>query len=97
MATKRKSNSKPVPKVDQRDATVQVNEHVARSDDDALLGHFVEVTGGKHSGRYGVLESAINPGSDGFPTDASVRTRDASVELLNVKYSDLKRAEAGRR
>jgi hypothetical protein len=55
-----------------------------------VLGHFVDVVSGPHKGRYGTFETIEG-------NEAVVRTRDAESERLNVKVSDLQRAEAGRR
>lgn len=55
-----------------------------------VLGHFVDIVSGEHKGRYGTFETVEG-------NEAVVRTRDAESERLNVKVSDLQRAEAGRR
>lgn len=55
-----------------------------------VLGHFVDVVSGPCKGRYGVFQTVEG-------NDAVVRTRDNESEQLNVKVSDLRRAEAGRR
>jgi hypothetical protein len=95
-AKKKASSKKAAPKKDVRNV-IEVDVTTARSDEDALVGHFVEVTAGDHEGRHGVLEGVSNPDKDGYPQDASVRTRDAQNILIGVKYRDLKRASSGRR
>ena len=55
-----------------------------------VLGQFVDIVSGPHKGRYGVFTTVEGK-------EAVVRTRDAESERLNVKVSDLQRAEAGRR
>lgn len=63
----------------------------------ALIGHFADVTSGDHKGLYGVVEKATAFDSKGWPTEVAFRSRDASNELITVKYSDLTLAEAGKR
>lgn len=62
----------------------------ARADGDAVIGHFVDVTGGEYEGRYGVLLEV-----DG--DTAVVRGRDNDSDRFTTKYSDLVPAQAGRR
>jgi hypothetical protein len=61
-----------------------------RDDSAAVLGHFVDVVGGEHEGRYGVFEVVEGK-------NAIVRTRDNDSALITCKISDLVPAEAGRR
>lgn len=66
--------------------------HDRRRDEDAVLGHFVNVVSGEHKGRYGVF---IDVESDG--ETAIVRTRDAENDTFSVPISDLRPAEPGLR
>lgn len=68
----------------------QIND--TREDDAPVLGHFVEVIGGKYEGRYGVFET-LNYDEK----TAVVRSRDAESERLVIKLSDLRPALPGRR
>jgi hypothetical protein len=63
----------------------------------ALYGHFVTVTGGDHKGAYGTYEDTSSVDSEGFPVDITVRRRDDSHELIEVKYDDCEAATAGGR
>lgn len=62
-----------------------------RADGEPVLGHFVDVTGGEHKGRYGVFESLSADGT------AVIRSRDEGSERLVVKYSDLAASRSGKR
>ena len=93
--TKTPKGQRRTPKV--TDSVFPVQDVTARSDDDALVGHFVDVVDGDHKGRYGVLDSTSEPDADGYPSRGTVITRDQHNETINVKYADLRRAEAGRR
>ena len=57
-----------------------------------VLGHFVDVVGGEHEGRYGTFWNISDD-----EKWAVVRTRDNDTDLINVKVTDLQRADAGRR
>lgn len=61
-----------------------------RGDDEAVLGHFVDVVSGEYKGRYGVFEELTGD-------VAVVRTRDNDSLRFSCKVSDLVPAEAGRR
>jgi hypothetical protein len=63
-----------------------------RGDEEPVLGHFVEVTSGKHQGRYGVFTEVADDGKT-----AVVRTRDSATERLAVPLSNLRPSPAGRR
>lgn len=68
-----------------------------RDDNDVLTGSFCRVVSGPYEGRYAVYINTATVGPDGYPVDVVVRTRDANDELLNVKYADIRPAEAGGR
>lgn len=68
-----------------------------RDDNDVLTGSFCNVIAGPYAGRYAVYINTATVGPDGYPVDVVVRTRDANDELLNVKYTDIRPAEAGGR
>jgi hypothetical protein len=76
---------------------ITVTSNEARNDSDALYGHFARVTKGEHQGRYGVVESFVEHGSDGYPTKAILRTRDDDTARLTVPYDALERTRAGGR
>lgn len=61
-----------------------------RADDEAVLGHFVEVVNGEEKGAYGVFEEVEGD-------DAIVRTRDNDSRRIVVPIKDLIPAQAGRR
>lgn len=73
-------------------APVQVDGRNRRSDEDALVGHFVDVVDGDHAGRRGAFERVLKYGEDGWPTQALVRSRDEFNELLTVAYKHLRPA-----
>jgi hypothetical protein len=74
-------------------APVVVDNHTARSDDDAYHGSWVDVVSGEHKGRYGALLGTVSSGPDGYPEVVSIRTRDADNLVLDVAYSDVRRSE----
>lgn len=76
----------PVPPIDPR----SLNDR--RRDEDAILGHFVNVVSGEHEGRYGVF---IDVAPDG--ETAIVRSRDADNDVFSTAISDLRPAKAGLR
>lgn len=62
-----------------------------RSDDDALVGHFVDVVAGEHKGRFGAFERVLKHDVEtGYPAQALIRTRDEFNQLLAVAYKDLR-------
>lgn len=76
----------------------QLND--TRADDEAVLGHFVEVTAGEHEGRYGVFieaQAAVDAEDQTKATIAVVRARDNDSDRFSVPIADLVPAEAGRR
>lgn len=76
----------PVPPADPR----SLNDR--RRDEDAILGHFVNVVSGEHEGRYGVF---VDVAADG--ETAIVRSRDADNDVFSTAISDLRPAKAGLR
>lgn len=62
-----------------------------RADGEPVLGHFVEVTGGEHEGRYGIFDSLSADGT------AVVTSRDEHSERIVVKFSDLVASRSGKR
>lgn len=75
-------------------SSVFVDNHGARSDDDALEGHFVRVVSGEHKGVYGALVDVLTRGEDGYPDKCLVRQRDPAgdKDLVGVDYVDLRPA-----
>lgn len=69
---------------------VVVNQYTRRSDNDALLGSWVDVVSGEHAGRRGAYVDDDTHGEDGYPERVIVRTRDAENELIVVNYSDIR-------
>lgn len=69
---------------------VVVDNHTARSDDDALHGGWVDVVSGEHAGRFAAYVSTVSNDSTGYPERIIVRTRDADNLLLEVNYSDVR-------
>jgi len=86
--SKKETKATPVPHVDST---------TARSDSDARVGNFVTVAKGKHKGRYGVLETVVTLGKDGYPDAVIVVSRDERAERIVASYDDLVPAEAGER
>lgn len=95
-AQKKASKKKEAPKKPVEHVTDP--KHPGRFINDArgpaapILGHFVDVVGGEHKGRYGVFTTVDDKEEWGV-----VRSRDEFTDLLNVKVSDMRRAHAGRR
>lgn len=85
---KQKKAVKPITHIDSTNA---------RDDADARVGHFVQAVDGKHKGLYGVLDSIVTVGADGFPSTVIVTTRDDEAQRVIVDYADLVPAEAGER
>lgn len=69
------------------------NNVLRRSDNDAVLGSWVDVVAGEHAGRYGAFYAVSQSDEKGFPTTAMVRTRDADNLLLEVPYESLRPSE----
>jgi hypothetical protein len=75
-------------------AAVVVDNHTARSDDDAHLGSWVDVVSGEYTGRFGAYVSTVSSDSTGYPEQVIIRTRDADNLLLEVAYSDLRPSDS---
>ena len=71
---------------------VRVDSHSARSDDDALEGHFCVIVDGEHAGRVGSFEKVSKYGPDGYPESIIFRSRDADDLYLTVPYESVRRA-----
>ena len=78
------------PDVVQRETDRPLND--TGSVNDPVIGHFVDVTGGEHEGRYGTFNSVSPDGKN-----AVVRTRDEYTDYLIVPIEYLRPAKAGRR
>lgn len=62
-----------------------------RSDEDALLGSWVDVVGGEYQGRFGAFVSTVeHDAQTGYPLLVLVRTRDADNLLIEVAYQDIR-------
>lgn len=73
---------------------VVVNNYTVRSDDDALLGSWVDVIGGPNQGRFGSYVDTVHHDPEtGYPSVILIRSRDARNELLEVEYSDVRPSE----
>ena len=72
---------------------VTVDNRTRRSDEDALLGSWVDVVSGQHAGRFGSYRETLTSGDDGYPSRILIRTRDAANELLEVDYSAVRPSE----
>lgn len=68
----------------------QVTHLNRRSDNDPILGSWVDVVSGPHQGRRGHYCDDIGFGQDGYPETVLVRSRDADNLLLPVAYSDIR-------
>ncbi len=99
MATKKKTPKKKAaepaaPVEDHRLAAaptpVPPSLNDSRADDDAVLGHFVDVVSGPEKGAYGVFIEAQGD-------DAVVRTRDDDSRRFTTPIKNLVPAESGRR
>lgn len=64
-----------------------------RSDEDAILGSFVDVVDGEHQGRFGHFFDVVESDSNGFPVTALVRTRDSRSDVLSLPYESLRPSE----
>lgn len=97
--SRKKKNPTPTPAQAlgvKKGEPVHVDSTTARSDNDALAGHFAKVVSGKHQGRYGVFDTVAEYNDqDGYPKRVILVTRDEHAERLVVNYSDLRPAEAG--
>lgn len=70
---------------------VKVDNLTRRSDDDAMLGTFVDVINGPYAGRWGAyLDDLTNDPETGYPSVVLVRTRDADMLLIDVNYADIR-------
>jgi hypothetical protein len=74
-------------------APVIVSNFTRRGDNDALLGGWVDIVSGPYQGRFGSYRDTAQVGSDGYPSEIYVRTRDQHNELLVVAYSDVRPSE----
>lgn len=73
---------------------VIVNNYTVRSDDDALLGSWVDVISGPNQGRFGSYVDTVHHDKEtGYPSVILIRSRDARNELLEVEYSDVRPSE----
>jgi hypothetical protein len=70
--------------------TYVVGNQQKRSDDDAVLGSFVDVVDGEHQGRFGHFFDVADSEQGGFPKTVLVRTRDEFNEVLRVLYKHLR-------
>lgn len=86
-----KKQSAPKPKAPKGDVPDPFTDLTTGEDSQSVPGHFVDVTGGEHEGRYGVL---IGKADD---DKVIIRTRDDDSIRIVVAYKDTKPAEAGRR
>lgn len=88
-APKRSHHAKPAPH-----APVIVDNRTRRSDDDAMLGSWVDIVAGEHQGRFGhYYDTASTDAATGYPGEVLVRTRDARNEILQVLYSQVRPSE----
>ena len=85
------------PRVTAAPNPVPPSSNDRRADDQAIIGHFVEVTGGKEKGAYGVAIEVTDADKNGEPELVVVRTRDNDSRRIEVKYEDLVPASSGRR
>ena len=70
---------------------IVVSNFTKRSDDDALLGSWVDVVSGDYAGRRGAyVDDAGHDPQTGYPSQVIVRTRDAENELIVVDYGDIR-------
>ena len=80
-----------------RRVTLTGDVEIGRTDDDALTNRFATIIAGEHAGRYVVVGSSLEMGSDGYPLRVLVRTRDDRDEVLTVDYADLRPTATGGR
>ena len=59
-----------------------------QSDEDTLLGGWLDIVSGEYAGRFGSYVATVTHDSSGYPENIIVRTRDADNLLLEVAYSD---------
>lgn len=70
---------------------VVVDNHTARSDDDAHFGSFVDVVDGEHKGRVGAYFHTVDHDpKTGYPLHILVRTRDEFNHLIEVAYKHVR-------
>lgn len=74
-------------------APIRVDSLSARSDADALEGHFVYILSGEFEGRYAAFEKVLESDADGYPSLILVRTRDADSLLVAIPYGDVARTD----
>lgn len=67
---------------------VVVDNLTKRSDDDTLLGGWLDIVSGEYSGRFGTYVATVSHDGSGYPEQIVVRTRDADNLLVEVAYSD---------
>lgn len=67
---------------------VVVDNLTKRTDDDTLLGGWLDIVSGEYSGRFGSYVATVTHDKDGYPDNIIVRTRDADNLLVEVAYSD---------
>lgn len=67
---------------------VVVDNLTKRSDDDTLLGGWLDIVSGEYSGRFGTYVATVSHDGSGYPETIVVRTRDADNLLVEVAYSD---------
>lgn len=73
---------------------VVVNNFTRRSDEDAILGSWVEVVSGDYQGRKAAyLDDLTNDPETGYPQRVLLRTRDADHMLIDVDYADVRPAD----
>lgn len=60
--------------------------------DDGLVGHFVRVLKGEHTGRVASFEKVETRAKDGYPDLILCRSRDADNIYFAVKYDDVESA-----
>lgn len=71
----------------------EVDQFTRRTDQDALLGSWVDVVDGEHRGKFGHYRQTLEWNKDEFPKTALVQTRDANAELIEVPYESLRQSE----
>jgi hypothetical protein len=71
-----------------------VDSRTRRSEDDAMLGSWVDVISGPDQGRFGAyVDTVHHDPQTGYPSVILIRSRDARNELLEVSYSDVRPSE----
>lgn len=74
---------------------VRVDNHTARSDDDAFEGSFIQVVAGAHKGQVGTFSQVLHyDPQTGYPELVLVRFRDATYDhdVAPVAYEDIRPA-----